>query len=158
MYKRTFKGAIDGVARYGYYHLVRRITRRLAKFASTRTVLSVLCVWGASPLIALGHVGAGIATAWCGVILDSVDGKLARLRLHLSDAMGDFEHVAAMPGLGLWVWYRLKLAWRAIVCRRGTALGTRSLGAFLDKICSGLFAKWWGESCLTTAPWMRFST
>ena len=60
MYKRTFKGAIDGVARYGYYHLVRWITRRLSSGTTAPnlyTVLSVICVWGASPLIAWGMRG-----------------------------------------------------------------------------------------------------
>ena len=119
------------------------------------TVLSVLCVWGASPLIAWGHVGAGIATAWCGVILDSVDGKLARLRLHLSDAMGDFEHVAAMPGLGLWFlatgWY---LSGGQLFAGEAIALGTWSLMALFlaDKICSGLFAKWVGRELFDYRP------
>jgi phosphatidylglycerophosphate synthase len=158
MYKRTFKGAIDGVARYGYYHLVRWITRHLASGTSAPnayTVLSVLCVWGAGPLIAWGHVGAGIATAWCGVILDSVDGKLARLRLHLSDAMGDFEHVAAMPGLGLWFlatgWY---LSGGQLFAGEAIALGTWSLMALFlaDKICSGLFAKWVGRELFDYRP------
>ena len=62
MDKRTFKGAIDGVARYGYYHLVRWITRRLSSGTTAPnlyTVLSVICVWGASPLIVWGYDGAG---------------------------------------------------------------------------------------------------
>lgn len=158
MYKRTFKGAIDGVARYGYYHLVRCITRRLSSGMTTPnlyTVLSVLCVWAASPLIAWGHIGAGLATAWCGVILDSVDGKLARLRLHLSDAMGDFEHVAAMPGLGLWFlatgWY---LSEGYLIVGQRVAVATwLLLFLFLaDKICSGLFKKWTGRELFDYRP------
>ena len=158
MYRRTFKGAIDGVARYGYYHLVRWITRHLARGRSTPnvyTVLSVLCVWGASPLIASGWVGAGLATAWWGVILDSVDGKLARLRLHLSDAMGTFEHVAAMPGLGLWF---LATGWHLssgqLFVAEPIALSTwLMLALFLaDKACSGLFKKWVGRELFDYRP------
>ena len=158
MYKRTFKGAIDGVARYGYYHLVRWITRRLSSGTTAPnlyTVLSVLCVWGASPLIAWGHAGAGLALAWCGVILDSVDGKLARLRLHLSDAMGDFEHVAAMPGLGLWF---LATGWNLsgadLLAGELVALATWVLiTLFLaDKICSGLFKKRVGRELFDYRP------
>ena len=105
MYRRSFKGVIDAVALYGYYHLVRWITRHLSRTSLTPnlfTALSIVGIWGAIPCFATGHHGLGILAAWVGVILDSVDGKLARLRLHLSDAMGDFEHLAAMPGLGLW--------------------------------------------------------
>ena len=47
--------------------------------------------------------GAGVALAWAGVIADSVDGKLARLTLNLSDRMGAVEHVSAVPALGLWL-------------------------------------------------------
>lgn len=112
MYHRTFKGVIDVVARYGYYHLVRWITRQLSRTAispNMLTVLSILAIWGAAPLLATGWHGSGVIVAWAGVLLDSIDGKLARLRLHLSDVMGKVEHVAAMPGLGLWYvatgWY-----------------------------------------------------
>ena len=158
MYKRTFKGAIDGVARYGYYHLVRWITRRLSSGTTAPnfyTVLSVLCVWGASPLIAWGYAGAGLALAWCGVILDSVDGKLARLRLHLSDAMGDFEHVAAMLGLGLWF---LATGWNLsggyLLVRQPVVLATWVLTTLFlaDKICSALFKKWVGRELFDYRP------
>ena len=158
MYKRTFKGAIDGVARYGYYHLVRWITRRLSSGTTAPnlyTVLSVICVWGASPLIAWGYAGVGLALAWCGVILDSVDGKLARLRLHLSDAMGDFEHVAAMPGLGLWF---LATGWTLSSehLLAGESVGVATwvlISLFLaDKICSGLFKKRVGRELFDYRP------
>lgn len=105
MYRRTFKGVIDAVALYGYYHLVRWVTRQLSRTTFTPdlfTVLSILAIWGAIPCFATGHLIGGIALAWVGVLLDSVDGKLARLTLHLSDTMGSIEHITAMPGLGLW--------------------------------------------------------
>ena len=49
MYKRTFKGAIDGVARYGYYHLVRWITRRLASGTSAPNAYTCLLYTSPSP-------------------------------------------------------------------------------------------------------------
>ncbi len=158
MYRRTFKGAIDAVARYGYYHLVRWITRQLARGESTPnfyTLLSVFCVWAASPLLAVGFVGEGLLVAWAGVILDSVDGKLARLRLHLSDSMGAFEHIAAMPGLALWF---LALGWHlsagALVVLSPLALATwLLLAAFLlDKAISGLFKKTIGRELFDYRP------
>ncbi len=105
LYRRSFKGVIDAVALYGYYRLVRWLTRRLSDTAlppNLFTVLSILGIWAAVPLFAAGRFGLGALAAWVGVILDSVDGKLARLRLHFSDTMGAIEHLTAMPGLGCW--------------------------------------------------------
>ena len=151
MFHRTFKGVIDVVARYGYYHLVRWLTRWLIEkniTPNTYTVFSVLCVWGASPLLAMGWIGPGLILAWFGVILDSVDGKLARLRLHLSDSMGEFEHIAAAPGLALWFgsvgWYLNDgnlLQWSS-----DTLITYSMILIFvLDKICSGLFKNYVGR-------------
>ena len=106
MYRRTFKGVIDIVASRGYYHPVRWITRLLAPTRvspNSVTVLSIAAIWLAVPCFALGIPGAGTALAWAGVIADSVDGKLARLTLNLSDRMGAVEHVSAVPALGLWL-------------------------------------------------------
>jgi len=151
MYRRTFKGVIDAVARYGYYHLVRWITRQLSTTTlppNLFTLLSVFCIWGAVPCFALGYLWWGVLIAWCGVLLDSVDGKLARLTLHLSEAMGAFEHIAAMPGLGLWY---AALGWHfsggALATAHPMALITWALlGVFLlDKIATGSFKKFFGR-------------
>lgn len=37
--ERTFKGVIDAVARYGYYHLVRFLTRALSRTTVSRNLL-----------------------------------------------------------------------------------------------------------------------
>ncbi len=151
MYRRTFKGAIDAVARYGYYHLVRWITRHLARGEWTPnffTLLSVLCVWAASPLLATGYTGVGLLVAWAGVILDSVDGKLARLRLHLSDVMGAFEHVQAMPGLGLWfvaVGWHLSGGELLVFNPLSLASAVLLVAFLLDKATSGLFKAYAGR-------------
>lgn len=142
MYRRTFKGVIDVVARYGYYHLVRWITRHLSNTSlppNLFTVLSIAAVWGAVPVFASGHLGIGVTVAWAGVILDSVDGKLARLRLHLSDAMGAVEHVAAMPGLGLWY---LATGWHLT---GGDLIG----GAPLAQVTWALVAAFLLDKCVT---------
>lgn len=161
MFRRTFKGAIDVVARYGYYHLVRWLTRLLVGTSitpNTYTVFSILCVWGASPLLATGWTGTGLFVAWLGVILDSVDGKLARLRLHLSDTMGGFEHIAAAPGLALWFvaigWYLNDgnlLSWSS----ETVIVHLLLLSFVLDKICSGLFKYFIGRELF---DYERFDT
>ena len=158
MYHRSFKGVIDAVARYGYYHLVRWVTRTLSRTTlppNLFTLLSVLGIWGAIPCFALGYVGAGVVVAWAAVLLDSVDGKLARLTLHLSEAMGRFEHIAAMPGLGLWY---AALGWHysggEIFSTHPGALATWVLlGSFLvDKMISGLFRKAFGKEIFDYRP------
>ena len=158
MYRRTFKGVIDAVALYGYYHLVRWVTRQLSRTMLTPdlfTVLSMLAIWGAIPCFATGHLVSGVALAWAGVLLDSVDGKLARLTLHLSDTMGSIEHLTAMPGLGLWF---VALGWHLT----GGALLTPSPAAFtcwamvacflLDKLVSGSFRSITGRELFDYRP------
>ena len=150
MYRRTFKGVIDAVARYGYYHLVRFITYPLS-FTSIPpnllTSMSILGIWAAIPCIATGHLAAGISSAWAGVLLDSIDGKLARLRLQLSDRMGAIEHIVAAPGLALWYaafgWYLSEVE-SAV---SGELLWTLTgIGVFvLDKVVSGGFKRWFGK-------------
>ena len=158
MYRRTFKGAIDAVARYGYYHPVRWLTRALSKTAvapNLVTVLSILCIWAAVPCFAFGFLGAGALVAWAGVILDSVDGKLARLRLHLNARMGAVEHLLAAPGLGLWY-----LAWGwhlsagKLLGGEPEALWTwAAVAAYaLDKMVSGGFKACYGRELFDYRP------
>lgn len=147
LYHRTFKGVIDAIARHGYYHLVRWLTRQLSRTRLSPnlfTALSILGIWAAVPCFASGHLGLGVLCAWAGVILDSVDGKLARLTLHLSETMGTLEHLSAMPGLGLWF---VALGWHCtggeLLRETPLALATWALvGAFvLDKVVSATFKK-----------------
>ena len=156
MYRRTFKGVIDAVARYGYFDLVRWLTRHASRTSLTPnflTVLSVAGIWAAVPCFAAGLYGWGAAAAWAGVLLDSVDGKLARLRLHLSDAMGAFEHISAMPGLGLWFvavgWDLNGGGWDGPY----SGLTAAMVGAFIaDKMLSGGFKKRHGRELFDYRP------
>ena len=158
MFRRTFKGVIDAVAKYGYYHIVRSITRVLARTALTPNLLtlsSIIGIWAAVPSFAAGLLGAGVVAAWAGVILDSVDGKLARLTLHLSDAMGALEHVTAAVGLVLWF---AALGWHFTgggLLRGGPlAMATWALIAacVLDKMVSGLFRRQFGRELFDYRP------
>ena len=151
MYRRTFKGVIDIVASHGYYHPVRWIAGHLALTEvspNSVTALSIAAIWLAVPCFALGMPGAGIALAWAGVVADSVDGKLARLTLNLSDRMGAVEHISAVPALGLWLaafggWVS---DW-ALLTPSGPAVATWVLLACfaLDKGVSGGFRRLTGR-------------
>jgi len=158
LFHRTFKGVIDAVARYGYYHLVRCTTRWLSRTAispNLLTLLSIVGIWATIPCFATGQIGWGILCAWVGVILDSIDGKLARLTINLSDAMGNIEHAAAMPGLGLWF---VALGWHL---SQGSLLSVSSasvacwvlVAAFLvDKILTGAFRQIFGYELFDARP------
>lgn len=158
MFHRTFKGVIDAVARYGYYHLVRMTTRWLSATTVSPnglTLLSILGIWAAIPLFAVGQIGWGVASAWAGVLLDSIDGKLARLTVNLSDAMGALEHAAAMPGLGLWFvalgWWLtdgdlLTVSQTSVAC--WTLVGT----FLLDKVLTGGFKSLFGYELFDARP------
>ena len=158
MYRRTFKGAIDAVARYGYYHPVRWLTRLLSKTSlapNLLTVMSLLCIWAAVPCFGCGFLGAGALVAWAGVILDSVDGKLARLRLHLSARMGPVEHILAAPGLGLWyiAWGWHLSAGELLAGGAEAVMTWTAVAAFvLDKIVSGGFRMRYGREIFDYRP------
>lgn len=158
MFHRTFKGVIDVVARYGYYHLVRFLTRGLSRTTvppNLLTLLSVLGVWAAVPCFAAGRLGAGILCAWAGVLLDSVDGKLARLTVNRSEAMGALEHAAAIPGLGLWF---AALGWHLTEGQlltpspAATACWTLVAAFLLDKLFTGGFKALFGYELFDARP------
>ena len=158
MYRRTFKGVIDVVARYGYYHLVRLITRGLSRTTLSPnlfTVLSILGIWVAIPCFATGHIALGCVSAWIGVLLDSVDGKLARLTLNLSDAMGTIEHLSAMPGLGLWF---IAIGWHLtsgdLITPSAPMLACWAtvIAFIVDKLVSGSFRKHFGRELFDVRP------
>ena len=158
MFHRTSKGVIDVVARYGYYHLVRFLTRGLSRTTvspNLLTLLSVLGIWAAIPCFAAGRLGAGLACAWAGVLLDSVDGKLARLTVNLSDRMGALEHAAAIPGLGLWF---AALGWHLTEGRLLTpspaaaACWTLVAAFLLDKLFTGGFKALFGRELFDARP------
>jgi hypothetical protein len=158
LYQRTFKGVIDAIARYGYYHLVRFLTRGLSRTTLSPnlfTVLSIAGIWLAIPLFATGHLALGCVSAWTGVLLDSIDGKLARLTLNLSDAMGTIEHLSAMPGLGLWF---VALGWHltgGLLLTPSVAMVAcwTTLAAFLiDKIVSGAFRRHFSRELFDARP------
>lgn len=162
MYRRTFKGVIDAIARYGYYHLVRFITRWLSRTTLSPnlfTVLSILGVWLAIPCFATGHMGLGCLSAWLGVLLDSIDGKLARLTLNLSDAMGTIEHLSAMPGLGLWfvgIGWSLTSGDLLTPSTPMLACWTTVITFVVDKLVSGSFRQRFGRELFDARPFDAF--
>jgi len=113
MFEANFKGTLDFIATFVYKYPVREITKFLSRFPwvtpNMITVLSILSSFAVPLLFTMGALGWGIIVGWCMFIFDSVDGKLARLTIRLSSAMGVIEHVTSAPAIFFWfaglAWY-----------------------------------------------------
>lgn len=157
MYEQTFKGAMDVIATYVYRIPVRGLVRWLAPTPVTPnqiTALSVLCSFLAIPLFVMGWFWAGLLIAFTFIICDSLDGKLARLTIRLSDTAGHVDHITsplfeACYYLG-WGWY----------FTGGTFSGTPGTVAWLlfsffgfDRIVTSVFGQIYRRSLLDYKPW-----
>lgn len=78
----NYKGSTDLFTRYVYPPLVWLLVRPLARarvHPNVVTIISILMTFAAVPLFAAGHFIPGLLLAYGMSVLDSVDGKLARL-------------------------------------------------------------------------------
>lgn len=106
MYEANFKGTLDFIAIYIYKYPVREITKLLSLYPFITpnfvTALSILASFAIPTLFAFGELGWAIVIGWSMFILDSVDGKLARLTVRLSKTAGLIEHATSSPAIFLW--------------------------------------------------------
>lgn len=82
MFKASYKGSTDFFTKYVYPPLVWAAVRPLARLRvhpNTVTWVSIFLTFAAVPFFALGWWIAGLLCAYGMSVLDSVDGKLARL-------------------------------------------------------------------------------
>lgn len=92
IYQSTYKGITDICTMYFWYHLAFYITRLLAARQvrpNTVTFFSMLFCLISPFLIINNYFNLGIFFAWLMMILDTVDGKLARVTM-TSSKFGDF--------------------------------------------------------------------
>ena len=95
MFWDNYKGSTDLLTRYVYPPLVWPLVRlcvRLGLHPNTVTVLSIVLTIAAVPLFARGDFGLGFLCAYGMSVLDSVDGKLARLTLTDSKIGNVLDH------------------------------------------------------------------
>ena len=95
MFWDNYKGSTDLLTRYVYPPLVWPLVRlcvRLGIHPNVVTVLSILLTIAAVPLFAQGDFFAGFVCAYGMSVLDSVDGKLARLTLTDSSIGNLLDH------------------------------------------------------------------
>jgi phosphatidylglycerophosphate synthase len=105
----NYKGSTDFMTKYVYPPLVWRLVRPLARWRvhpNWVTGLDVVLAMGAIPLFAAGHWVTGLVFGYTMSVLDSVDGKLARLT-YRSSRLGDvLDHGLDIVHPPLWY-----LAW-----------------------------------------------
>ena len=106
MFAVVYKGVTDVVTKYVYPGLVRVITRWLAPTRITPnqvTAVSMVLSFGAIPVFLAGHLGLGVVMGLVMSVLDSVDGKLARLTLRESTTGNWMDHGSDTVYFGAWL-------------------------------------------------------
>ena len=95
MFWDNYKGSTDLLTRWVYPPLVWPLTRFCARFhihPNVVTVLSIILAFAAVPLWVDGQWLAGFVCAYAMSVLDSVDGKVARLTLTDSKIGNSLDH------------------------------------------------------------------
>jgi phosphatidylglycerophosphate synthase len=95
MFWNNYKGSTDLLTSHVYPPLVWPLVRLCTRWgihANTVTVLSIVLAFAAVPLFATGQWLAGFACAYGMSVLDSVDGKIARLTLTDSKLGNVLDH------------------------------------------------------------------
>lgn len=100
LFEKTFKSGLEWIAIYGYKIPVRELTRLLAKTPVTPnhiTAAAMVCRWGSIPLLFTHWIGIGLLLIVLFVIMDSLDGKLARMTFRFSDQADWIDHGSVLP-------------------------------------------------------------
>jgi hypothetical protein len=159
LYDRTFKGSMEFVAIYGYRLPVREMTRWIAATRITPnqiTGLAITCSVAAIPCFWMGWLVSGLILAATFIVLDSLDGKLARLTFRLSHVADRVDHLTSLPTrMG---WY----SGMAMTFSSGNWQSLEGIGGillivlpFLDKMNLNLCNWKFGHSLLDFTPMDR---
>lgn len=146
----NYKGSTDFMTRYVYPPFVWLLVRPLARLRvhpNWVTLVDILATFAAVPYFARGEWVAGLALAYLMSVLDSVDGKLARVTFtssKLGEVMDHGLDIVHPP-----IWY---LAWGHALAQASQApLAWRAslwmLGLYVvDRIVAGVFKARHGKS------------
>ncbi|MCP3984641.1 MAG: CDP-alcohol phosphatidyltransferase family protein [bacterium] len=153
LFEANYKGSTDFLTKHVYPPLVWRLVRPLARHRvhpNWVSVFNVAITFAAIPLFMAGQWGAGLTLAYTMSVLDSVDGKLARLT-HRSSTLGhvldhglDVVHpplwyLAWAVGLGSGGW--LAAAWWML----GLYVADRLVGEAFTRLTGGRSIHAWAE-------------
>jgi phosphatidylglycerophosphate synthase len=156
LFDANYKGSTDFLTKWVYPPLVWRMVRPLADWRvhpNWVTAVSIAATFAAIPLFAMGAWVPGLALAYLMSVLDSVDGKLARLT-HTHSKLGEIlDHGLDIVHPPLWY-----LAW-------GYTLGAGTTGSVpfvaslwmfavyaVDRALAGLFRWRTGVSIHAATP------
>lgn len=120
-YYGAYKGVTDLLTKYVWPELALVLTRWAAKLGLTPNMVTaigfVLCI-GATVAFFQGHLWLGMLMGWIMMVLDTVDGKLARCTI-TSSAIGNiFDHGIDLIHPPFWYW-----GWLAGLAAYGTPIG-----------------------------------
>ncbi len=139
MFWANYKGSTDIFTRYVYPFLVWRLVRPLARLGvhpNWVSAVNIVLGLGAVPAFATGHYVLGFVCAYVMSVLDSVDGKLARLTFTDSKLGTRLDHGLDLIHPPLWY-----LAWAWAVAKGDygdpviAAAGLLIIVYILDRLC-----------------------
>ncbi len=146
----NYKGSTDFFTKYVYPPLVWRLVRPLARWRvhpNIVTLFNVFITFAAVPLFARGHWVVGLVLAYTMSVLDSVDGKLARLTFRASWLGNLLDHGLDIIHPPLWYF-----AWAWALSNGNMtspvfqAAVWMAIVYFFDRIVAGLFNRRTGRS------------
>ena len=152
----NYKGSTDFFTKYVYPPLVWRAVRPLARWRVHPNVISLFNVgitFLAVPLFAQGYWLAGFTLAYTMSVLDSVDGKLARLTFRASKLGDILDHGLDIIHPPLWYF-----AWAWALGAGDSAAPVMQFAVWmavfyvLDRIVAGLFSARVGRSIHGCTP------
>ena len=161
-YYGAYKGVTDVLTKYLWPELALWLTRGAAQIGMTPNMITAigaaLCVY-ATFLFAWGDYWAGVAAGFGFMVLDTVDGKLARCTITSSKWGNVADHGVDLIHPPFW-WY----AWGVGLARHGLALPTTTfiwvmaaviVGYVAQRLIEGMFIKDFG---MDIHVWQRFDS
>lgn len=128
-YYGAYKGVTDLLTKYAWPELALVLTRWAAKLGLTPNMVTAVgfafCI-GANIAFFQGHLWLGLIMGWTMMVLDTVDGKLARCTI-TSSALGNvFDHGIDLIHPPFWYW-----GWLAGLAAYGTPVAAESYAPLL---------------------------
>ncbi|MDZ3830285.1 MAG: CDP-alcohol phosphatidyltransferase family protein [Sphingopyxis sp.] len=161
-YFGAYKGVTDLLTKYLWPELALWLTRGAASIGMTPNMVTAigatLCIY-ATYLFAYGHYWAGMLAGFAFMVLDTVDGKLARCTITSSKWGNVADHGVDLIHPPFW-WY----FWGVGLAAWGLALSTQTFtlvmvaviaGYILQRVIEGLFLKDFG---MDIHVWQRFDS
>ena len=161
-YYGAYKGVTDLLTKYLWPELALVLTRLAARIGISPNMVTMLgaalCVW-ATFLFWQGDYWAGMAAGFVFMVLDTVDGKLARCTITSSYWGNIFDHGIDLvhPLFWWWAWAEGLHAWGQPLGREPflAVMGALIAGYVLQRLIEGLFIR---QFKMHIHVWERFDS